>query len=1126
MEELDTRSAPSFQQNQPDVEMEQVDYGRDSDTEEKVDPRNDPQRDQSRTQSRQYKMPTLRLVAKKKAAPQEPTLDEDEDEDDEGAERQPLPRRRPAESVSSVGEQPRLITSSKNRINIHLYPQTENPDPFWNTKHLEYIREYYSECSTIRDSHPGFVYVREPDRQKHEGLFYLKIRFNDYWQSTMRGKDQQSVDDYMTFIQRVYSACCYANRDPKDFGPDIIPLVRHHRDIDMKRTTKNTQEICRYFGIDTSRAEEIFHLIMWRSERLSRVFSFALRHDPNPDDMHSKRKYEISVNNDGSCELYQALMGIGNAQHFVGTRPHLFLMTMFPKFGKSRFEIAFVFPSIDGPYKTRERSGRIVPEHRWIDRLDSNAAARALKGDGHDYYTDKDMELYVRSISGHSRTVDLKTMGRPLYPDQPDHEQPKPDEPQYDIPRSTPSKSEHAWKYADQQDDEASHHGPHRMRRPAPAHIEEQRTIRPFHDCAMTFMFHATYDDQLGKILAEGMKPGRKIAKESPRGRVHNHLACIDDVIIHDEPSDDALTLAPAGRNALIILGFTMSNHCNIRLVDIRTGLTEDTIPPANIIASYDSSGDNIQQNHWMMKKNLDVNDCERYEKRIAEFADAFFQKMNPEETPRSEESSERNEGENKRRRHEEEQSKEDDQMEDDLKKKYDTKVEIIFQNEQNIKDFIEEFQKEYIDKIMSKEEAINEMNDIRKRFEDFMKEYESDPTRLRDEFSEAQIRSLRHVDPEANFPEVEHYYESRNPKAPTLEEFHQEQHSSGYPIRLPVSIKSLRTSDSVETIKAHTDILRSLTQSHQKPEGEKSDPEGFHTTRTLNVLTMNHGNYTKNPKLDGRELANWPVKDRPIVGMIMESNAHILCLNEIDVLLFPEDSRNKDFIKLLIANGFKGIVIKQWSAKAIGCFVRGGPHARVELLARHMSSRSSNWGTTFGMFRCFFGIENGESDPWYTDSTLDCLATTGTDMFEAGSKGKYIGTRLPPRTRVKGHGKHMEIITIQIEANDEFRGAMPKSESNPPEHYDTRHVTRAGLPFATVGVFHAHPNMSHGAIRADFQEGIMPLVAEYQADIISGDANRSANTFSGNQKVMPDNSLMHNLMQTFKSGTHARPCH
>ena len=184
------------------------------------------------------------------------------------------------------------------------------------------------------------------------------------------------------------------------------------------------------------------------------------------------------------------------------------------------------------------------------------------------------------------------------------------------------------------------------------------------------------------------------------------------------------------------------------------------------------------------------------------------------------------------------------------------------------------------------------------------------------------------------------------------------------------------------------------------------------------------------------------------------------------------------------------------------------------------MSTRSQNWGTTFGMFRCFLGTENHCTDAEYDIPTSDCLATTGTSMFMQSKK--YIGPRLPPRTTVQGHGRNKEIVVIHIEQSDEFRGVFPKSSND--SLLDSRHVTRADLPFATIGVFHIHPSISHGAARDDFQTEIMPLVTLYQCDAIAGDANKSANTYSKLQHVYnPANGLMANGLMNILTKAYQR---
>ena len=94
----------------------------------------------------------------------------------------------------------------------------------------------------------------------------------------------------------------------------------------------------------------------------------------------------------------------------------------------------------------------------------------------------------------------------------------------------------------------------------------------------------------------------------------------------------------------------------------------------------------------------------------------------------------------------------------------------------------------------------------------------------------------------------------------------------------------------------------------------------------------------------------------------------------------------------------------------------------------------------------------------------------------------------------------------------------LPKSTNKPLLEFDNRHVTRADLPFATIGVFHIHPSISHGAAREDLQNQIMSLVTLYRCDAITGDANKSANTYSKLQHVFnPANGPVNILVKAYQ---------
>ena len=379
-------------------------------------------------------------------------------------------------------------------------------------------------------------------------------------------------------------------------------------------------------------------------------------------------------------------------------------------------------------------------------------------------------------------------------------------------------------------------------------------------------------------------------------------------------------------------------------------------------------------------------------------------------------------------------------------------------------------------------QQTATELVEIQQSFTECMERYRAGPTKAHKDLTDCELRSLAHVNPGENIEGDEFYFE-RASAHPTMEEFRAAQNPSGYPLRLPIGLKQLKNHHDPELIKSFTNILGSLMQGTDGHVADYLKRKDFPSTISPNVLTVNHGNPARNPKLDSRELKSWPIKHRPLIMQMAQNSAHILCINEADSFLCLEEDKT---VKLFIKCGHK----------SIACFVRDGKHARVELLARYISTKSQCWRTTFGMFRCFFGLEEGYTDPDYDTPTSDCLASTGTSMFI--NKEKYVGQRLPPRAAVQWHGKTCEIVVIHIEQNDEIRGAFPKSTKDPVLSYDTRHVTRADLPFATIGVFHIHPNISHGAAKEDVQKGIMPLVTEYQCNVITGDAN----TFSKLQSV------------------------
>ena len=710
-------------------------------------------------------------------------------------------------------------------------------------------------------------------------------------------------------------------------------------------------------------------------------------------------------------------------------------------------------------------------------------------------------------MHGHTRQVDIQSFGRPLYSEQ---KEPHHDEPDYDLPTESVPPSPHPSRSEAPHGDEGTAQPKYRMRRPAPPSMEEERKIRPSSKKPITFMFHATYGNQLYSIMEHGLKSGK--SQSNPSGRMHVHMACVDDVILEDDESEAALTHVPAGRDALLLLAFLKDQDYGIRLSEERTALTDKTIEARNIVAAFEPDGSLMASNKWIMKKHLDHEDYEMYDTKIREFADAFFSYVNCTKHNKEKDAS----SETKKRRHSTDQdSTEGEMMEPSGERSVKPKVIVEYHNSENIDEFIQELKEIYLETDMNKKDAEEELAGTRENLTRFMNQFNKDPRRAHPNLTECERASLAHVDPDVNLGEEEFYFPHRG-ECPTVDEYKQAQPGSGYPIKLLLGLKKLRSHDDPKIIRAYADILGSLMQPTDRPPVDYLNMHEFTSSIAINMLTLNHGNLTRIPKLDNREVYNMPVKDRPIVKMMMQNSAHILCLNEADAFFSPNDEKSRELIKTFIRYGYTGIVIKQWSSKPIACFVRGGPSARVELLARHISTRSQNWGTTFGMFRCFFGTKGDCTDPEYEIPTSDCLATTGTSMLTEPKK--YIGSRLPARTIVQGHGRDKEIVVLHIEQSDEFRGVIPKSSDESFHEYGDRHRTVADLPFATIGVFHIHPSLSHGAAKEDLQNESMPLVTLYRCDAITGDANKSANTYSKLQHVYnPTNGLVNILMRTYQ---------
>ena len=73
------------------------------------------------------------------------------------------------------------------------------------------------------------------------------------------------------------------------------------------------------------------------------------------------------------------------------------------------------------------------------------------------------------------------------------------------------------------------------------------------------------------------------------------------------------------------------------------------------------------------------------------------------------------------------------------------------------------------------------------------MQRCEQDPQNVHKDLNQCEINSLKHVDPDAHVAEEVFYFRQRSNK-PSMEEYRAAQPASGYPIRLPLGLKSQDT--------------------------------------------------------------------------------------------------------------------------------------------------------------------------------------------------------------------------------------------------------------------------------------------------------------------------------------------
>ena len=201
-----------------------------------------------------------------------------------------------------------------------------------------------------------------------------------------------------------------------------------------------------------------------------------------------------------------------------------------------------------------------------------------------------------------------------------------------------------------------------------------------------------------------------------------------------------------------------------------------------------------MASNKWIVKKRLDHEDCEMHDTKIREFADAFFKHVNS--TKEKDTSSETN----KRRRSTDQDEVEEETMEPSEERSVKPQV---------IVELIQELKGTYLDTDMSKKDAEEELEETKATLSRFMTKFNKNPRKAHPNLTECERASLAHVDADVNLGEEEFYF-SHQGECHSIEEYKRAQPESGYPIKLPLGLKKLRSHDDLELIRAYADVLGS----------------------------------------------------------------------------------------------------------------------------------------------------------------------------------------------------------------------------------------------------------------------------------------------------------------------------
>ena len=195
--------------------------------------------------------------------------------------------------------------------------------------------------------------------------------------------------------------------------------------------------------------------------------------------------------------------------------------------------------------------------------------------------------------------------------------------------------------------------------------------------------------------------------------------------------------------------------------------------------------------------------------------------------------------------------------MEPSGERSVNPKVIVEYHNSENLEEFIQGLKGIYLEIDMNKKDAEEELAGIKEELERFMSQFNKQSARE----PHWHMPILMSISVKKNSTSL---IEENVPPLTSTSKLNQDP-DIGSSCRL-----KLRSQDGPKIIRAYADFLGSLMQPTDRPSVDYLNMHEFTSSIAINILTLNHGNLTRNPKLDNREVCNMPMKDRPIVKMMM----------------------------------------------------------------------------------------------------------------------------------------------------------------------------------------------------------------------------------------------------------------